>query len=161
MDQSVAVIGTGSHAAKEAIFLRAYTRSVSLAPSPGGHDLSADDRQRLATANIQVIEDFAHGFELDDQSFSFMSGEKRLSFDTAYAALGSLSHSSLAAAVGAVGTDGDCIVVDAHQRTTVPSLYAAGDVVFGLDQISHAMGQAGVAATAIRNDLAEKSPIFR
>lgn len=29
---------------------------------------------------------------------------------------------------------------------------AAGDVVKGLDQISHAMGQAGISATAIRNE---------
>ena len=40
-----------------------------------------------------------------------------------------------------------CITVDSHQRTDIAGLYAAGDVVVGLDQISHAMGQAGVAAT--------------
>jgi thioredoxin reductase (NADPH) len=34
-------------------------------------------------------------------------------------------------------------------------------VVKGLDQISNAMGQAGVAATTIRNDLAEKRPVLR
>ncbi len=48
-----------------------------------------------------------------------------------------------------------CILVDSHQRTSVPGLYAAGDVVIGLDQISHAMGEGGVAATTIRNDLAK------
>jgi len=34
-------------------------------------------------------------------------------------------------------------------------------VVSGLDQISHAMGEAGVAATTIRNDLAQKAPLRR
>ena len=57
--------------------------------------------------------------------------------------------------VGATLNDMGCIKVDAHQRTNVPGLYAAGDVVIGLDQISHAMGEGGVAATTIRNDLAE------
>lgn len=51
--------------------------------------------------------------------------------------------------------------VDAHQRTSIAGLYAAGDVVVGLDQISHAMGEAGVAVTAIRNDLAALSPLRR
>jgi thioredoxin reductase (NADPH) len=37
----------------------------------------------------------------------------------------------------------------------------AGNVVVGLDQISHAMGQAGVAATAIRNDVAARAPLYR
>ena len=43
----------------------------------------------------------------------------------------------------------------------MPGLYAAGDVVIGLDQISHAMGEGGVAATTIRNDLAETKPLLR
>ena len=48
-----------------------------------------------------------------------------------------------------------------HQRTDVPGIYAAGDVVLGLDQISHAMGEGGVAATTIRNDLAKERPLLR
>ena len=63
-----------------------------------------------------------------------------------------------------VGADlrGDgCIKVDSHQRTSVPGLYAAGDVVIGLDQISHAMGEGGVAATTIRNDLCAAEPRWR
>ena len=59
-----------------------------------------------------------------------------------------------------LGDDG-CIGVDAHQRTSVPGIYAAGDVVIGLDQISHAMGEGGVAATTIRNDLAKDQPLLR
>ena len=38
---------------------------------------------------------------------------------------------------------------------------AAGDVVIGLDQISHAMGEGGVAAVTIRNDLAEGEALVR
>lgn len=52
-------------------------------------------------------------------------------------------------------------VLDDHLEITVPGLFGAGDVVIGLDQISHAMGQAGVAATAIRNHLAREKPIRR
>ena len=40
-------------------------------------------------------------------------------------------------------------------------IYAAGDLVHGLDQISHAMGEGGVAATTIRNDLSEVRPLRR
>jgi thioredoxin reductase (NADPH) len=46
-------------------------------------------------------------------------------------------------------------------RTNVPGLFAAGDVVIGLDQISHSMGQGGVAATTIRNDLFAARPRWR
>ena len=43
--------------------------------------------------------------------------------------------------------------MDRHQRTTVPALYAAGDVVDELNQISVAVGHAALAATDIHNQL--------
>ena len=47
------------------------------------------------------------------------------------------------------------MVVDAHQATGVPGLYAAGDVVRGLNQIAVAEAEAAIAATAIHNALRE------
>jgi thioredoxin reductase (NADPH) len=38
-------------------------------------------------------------------------------------------------------------------QTTVADLYAAGDVVSGLNQVSVAVGNAAMAATAIHNSL--------
>jgi pyruvate/2-oxoglutarate dehydrogenase complex dihydrolipoamide dehydrogenase (E3) component len=43
--------------------------------------------------------------------------------------------------VGAEIAQDGTLPVDDHQRTNIPGLYAAGDVVLGLDQISHAMGE--------------------
>ena len=86
---------------------------------------------------------------------------ERLEFDSVYPALGSRIRSECAVALGAKASDEGCLVIDDHQRTTIPGLYAAGDVAKGLDQISHAMGEAGVAATTIRNDLAEVTPLIR
>lgn len=54
------------------------------------------------------------------------------------------------AGTGARVDDDGYLDVDEHQRTCVPGLYAIGDVVAGLNQISRATGQ---AATALRNDL--------
>ena len=84
-----------------------------------------------------------------------------MSFDSAYPALGSVIRSGLAEKCGAKLGDDGCIEVSDHYETSVPELFAAGDVVVGLDQISAAMGQAGIASTAIRNRLAEKSPLRR
>ena len=43
--------------------------------------------------------------------------------------------------------------VDARQQTSVDGLYAIGDVVSALNQISVAVGHAAIAATAIHNRL--------
>ena len=43
--------------------------------------------------------------------------------------------------------------VDSHQKTSVPGLYGAGDVVTDLHQIAVATGHAAIAATAVHNAL--------
>ena len=59
----------------------------------------------------------------------------------------------LAAALGAETAECAKLVVDEFQQTSVPGLYAVGDVVRGLNQISVAAGQAAVAATRIHATL--------
>jgi thioredoxin reductase (NADPH) len=62
-------------------------------------------------------------------------------------------NDSLIKQLGLRTTSDDCILTDSHQRLGLDGLYAAGDIVSGLDQISVAMGQAAVAATTLHNDL--------
>lgn len=45
------------------------------------------------------------------------------------------------------------LIVDAHQQTPTDGLYAAGDVVLGLNQIAIATAEAAIAATDIHNRL--------
>ncbi len=158
-DQSVAVLGTGERGCKEAIFLRSYTADVTLV-APDAHDLSAEQHALLGEAGIAIAGPCRTIRLIDHKIVLGMDGGAQ-AFDSLYPALGSEIRSELAGQVGADRTDDGCLTVDAHQRTNVPGLYAAGDVVKGLDQISHAMGEGGVAATTIRNDLAEKTPLRR
>ncbi|MGI4875999.1 MAG: NAD(P)/FAD-dependent oxidoreductase [Janthinobacterium lividum] len=160
-DTAVGVIGTSDRGTKEALFLRGYTADLTLIAADGPHDLTPEHRRKLADAGVVLVDGPARDFTLDDGRLSFETANGRQSFASVYPALGSAIHSELAQALGAKTENVGCIIVDTHQRTSVPGLYAAGDVVLGLDQISHAMGEGGVAATTIRNDLAEVSPLYR
>ena len=73
--------------------------------------------------------------------------------DALYPALGCAVRSDLATELGASRTEDGTLLVDDHQRTTVQGLYAAGDVVTDLHQLSVAFGHAAVAATDIHNQL--------
>ncbi|GLQ38432.1 hypothetical protein GCM10007908_20520 [Rhizobium albus] len=76
-----------------------------------------------------------------------------IQFDAIYPALGCSPRSELAVTAG-IDVDGQRhILVDRHQRCSVPAVYAAGDVVNSLNQIAVAFGQGASAATAIHNDL--------
>jgi thioredoxin reductase (NADPH) len=74
-------------------------------------------------------------------------------FDLAYSAFGTTAQSQLAGALAAETDEAGRLVVDAHQQTSIAGLYAAGDVVRGLNQICVADGEAAIAATAIHNGL--------
>ena len=73
--------------------------------------------------------------------------------DTVYPVLGGDAQSTLATALGARVDDNGELLVDDKQQTSVDGLYAIGDVVSALNQISVAVGHAAIAATAIHNRL--------
>ncbi len=160
-DREVAVLGTASRGTAEAIFLRGYTATVSLLAPDGPHELADKERAELTDAGITIFDGPTRDYRVDGDRIVVTVDGARRDFASIYPALGSAIRSELIVALGGETSEDSCVLVDSHQRTDIRGLYAAGDVVKGLDQISHAMGEAGVAATTIRNDLAERMPIRR
>jgi thioredoxin reductase (NADPH) len=151
-DRSVGVIGPLSSAFKKALFLRTYTKDLTLFATEQPHE-SSDLLQRIAQAGVKLAS--APG----NVSYSSLGvlvttqAGKMERLDALYPALGCTIRSGLARDLGAACTEIGAILVDAHQRTSVPLLYAAGDVVSDLHQLSVSFGHAAVAATAIHNAL--------
>ena len=160
-DKKVGVIGSDKHGVAEALFLRSYTADVTLVAPDKRLKLAREDWHKLEAAGIACIDGPAQAVAISKEFIVVETAEGTHAFDSVYPALGSDTHVQLAEQLGAALNEQRCISVDSHQRTSVPGLYAAGDVVIGLDQISHAMGEGGVAATTIRNDLAKESPLLR
>jgi thioredoxin reductase (NADPH) len=160
-DRKVGVIGTRTHGFNEAVFLRMYTRDVTLVAPDQDVVLSDTEQARLRDLGIASVAGPCEPLVIDGEAIKVSTPHGDLRFDSVYPALGSVIRSELAVSLGANASDDGCLVVDDHQRTSIAGLYAAGDVARGLDQISHAMGEAGVAATTIRNDLAEQRVLAR
>ncbi|NVD43993.1 NAD(P)/FAD-dependent oxidoreductase [Qipengyuania atrilutea] len=160
-DKRVGVIGTSDHGMKEAIFLRGFTNDIMLISPDAEHDLDQECLDKLDGHGVKRVDGPCGDYALEGESIAVTVADGTLRFDSIYPALGSIIRSDLAVGAGAKATEEGCLEVDDHMRTSVPGLFAAGDVVLGLDQISHAMGQAGVAATTIRNELAERRSLKR
>lgn len=150
----IGVIGAGAHGAREALFLCNYSDDVTLISLDADRPIDAalDDelRQRNVerlTGEVRAAQHAAGRVVLE------MADGSRPVFDVLYAALGNTPRAGLATMVGAKTDALGAVVVDAHCRTQVPGVYAAGDVVHGLDQLVVAVGQAAIAATAVHNDL--------
>lgn len=160
-DKKVGVIGSDSHGVAEAVFIRSYTADVTLIAPDKALSLKPEDSEKLNQAGIDCVDGPAQAVAIADKCVTVDTAEGHYTFDSIYPALGSDTHTQLAEMLGAKLAADGCILCDDHQRSSVPGLYAAGDVVHGLDQISHAMGEGGVAATTIRNDLCAQEPRWR
>jgi len=148
----VVVLGTGKHGVREAEFLRCYTGKVALLCPDGPHACGLSGR-KPGSAGITLVDGPLTGFSYRSKTLELTTADAVLQPEHIYVALGCRQRSELAAELGATLSGDGCIVVDAHQRSSVAGLYAAGDVVAGLDQIATAVGHAAIAATAVRNDL--------
>ena len=155
-DERIAVLGSDIHGAAEAMFLRQFSRHVTLIPK-WQVALSAAQRRELADSDILVAEGQVERLiATADKMLVHMVGEPDpRSFDILYPAFGSTPRSELAKALGAVADARDCLPFHAFSDGLLPGIYAAGDVVEGLDQISVAMGQGAMAATRLHNWLRE------
>ena len=152
IDKAVAVIGNDDKGAREAAFLRTYSDRVALIHIGAPEDLTC--RDDLARLGIEIVCGSIDDVRLENDRVTALSwGGTFRSFDLVYSALGTAPNAGLADALGArLGEDGR-LFTDPHQQTSVPGLYAAGDVVRGLNQIAVATAEAAVAATDIHNRL--------
>jgi thioredoxin reductase (NADPH) len=150
IDQRIAVLGDGDLGAREAAFLRTYSSDITLlhlgAPSSLEEPAALEARgvavRSIALSQLSVNAD---GVEL--------AGPDGRAFDCLYLALGCEMQSRLAVRWGAAHDDEGNLIVDAHQQTSIDGLYAAGDVVRGLNQIAVAAAEAAIAATDIHRRL--------
>lgn len=155
-DRRVGLLSGGRAGVSHALFLRTYTDRLSLLTGAGGEDPGPEGLARLEAAGIELVPEPLTGFEPDAAAGEVVvrfagGGERR--FDALYPMQGCRVRSELAAALGAAcEPDGD-LLVGPDQATNVPGLYAIGDVVGAINQISVGVGHAAVAATAIHRTL--------
>jgi thioredoxin reductase (NADPH) len=153
--KKVGLISYGKCRTKEALLLRGYTADLTVLTLGRAMELPQEEEALLLQAGIRLVRDPITRLSKDDKSVLAWpeGGASPLAFDTLYSALGTRIRSGLAKGLGAQ-TDADgAVLVGRYQETTVPGLYAAGDVVSGLSQINIAAAQAAIAATHINAEL--------
>ena len=150
-DERIGVIGPLKTAGPKALFLRTYSRDVTafLTDAPKAAETSelSEEGIRIETAPARISR------RGDAVIVSGADGQTQ-QIDVLYPALGCTIRSDLARAIGALAADAGTLKVDDHQQTSVRALFAAGDVVSDLHQLSVGMGHAALAATAVHNMLA-------
>jgi thioredoxin reductase (NADPH) len=154
MDARIAVIGPLRNAIRKALFLRSYSRDITILSLEPHVALTPEEKDLLEEAGIAappcaVADLYADG---DCLAADLASGES-CRFDVLYPAMDAKVRSALALALGAAHAQDGCICTSNHCETSVPGLYAIGDISTELHQISVAFGHAALAATHMHNRL--------
>lgn len=153
-DQHIGVIGTGIKGINEALFLKTYSKHITLLTLGQRSSFASVKLRQLTKADIKIVRAHIKAVEFNDNkitSLTTQKGETYL-FDTIYSTLGSIVKSKLAIDLG-VKHQQQYLIVNHHNETNVPGVYAIGDVVKGLSQICVATAGAALAATHIHNSL--------
>jgi thioredoxin reductase (NADPH) len=147
-DRRIGVLGPLAHAGAKALFLRTYSRELTIFPldESGERTPLMQAGVRIAARPIEVLA------QADGVTVTTADGTRH-DIDVLYPAMGATVRSDLATGLGADCTAPGSLRVDDRQRTSVDGLYGAGDVVSDLHQLSVATGHAAIAATEIHNSL--------
>ncbi len=151
--KKVGVIGRGDSGLKEALFIaRTYSQDVTLLSLREPLTVTGEQRTSLDRYGVRLVPEPITSLSCDNDKV-IATGAARYVFEAVYSALGVRYRSDLAVSLGAACDEDGALQTGDHAETTVPGLYAAGDVTRGLNQIVVAMGQAAKAATHIHNHL--------
>ena len=118
IDHRVGVVGDIKAGGKKALFLRTYTKDVSLFLTDETEDV--DWQEKLAKANVRIAGNLKQVRQTTENTITVVTqlGETH-EVDALYPALGCIVRSDLATGLGASSTENGNLEVDDHQRTTI------------------------------------------
>ncbi len=152
-NKTLAVVGGGNTAVTEALYLSELTEKMYLIHRRNRLRAEHIVQQMLFDTHVEILWDHVvKEFQGDDLLKCIIienvktGVQKTLVVDGAFVALGSDPVSKLVKPLEVAMNKHGEIYTDGQQKTNVPGLFAAGDVVESLKQIVVAAGQGAIAA---------------
>ncbi|MEU4034003.1 NAD(P)/FAD-dependent oxidoreductase [Streptomyces collinus] len=149
--RSILVVGHTDAAAGEAMQLHSLTDRVRLLTNSASDEISPKFRRRLAAAGIPVVHDrIAEAEGADGMLSAVLTREgRRLELDALFSIQGATPETALARQLGVRLAPTGYVAVDSEQRTSVPGVYAAGDLTaLHSHQVTAAVHEGAQAASA-------------
>lgn len=153
-DQPVAILNDGAHAVHIAKLLRVLTADLIVCTN-GGTLLTDAEREALHGWDIQIIDTPIQQLEGHDgqvETIVFADGQ-RLARKAIFTRLDSTQHTPFAAQLGCQMAAEHLVQVDEMGRTSVPGVYAAGDLTSRMRQVAMAVMHGAAAGIGINVDL--------
>ena len=134
-DKKIAIVGGGDSAAKEALLLTQFGKSVTifarseLRPEPINGDRIKKNKKISVHTQIQIKEIKGDGKKLTTLILDKpVNGKKEFETDALFLEIGHIPLSALAKAIGVKTNEKGEIVINRNSETNVPGVFAGGDV---------------------------------
>jgi thioredoxin reductase len=158
-EQRLGVLDNGAAGAKRALLLRTWSDDVTLFAN-GPAELSPEDAGRLRAAGVEVDERpvaEVSGPGETVEAIRFADGDER-PCDALMVGVTMHQRSTLAADLGAdmdepAGPAADPVAVGMTRETSVPGLFAAGDMSIGMQSVANAVATGSMAAAGVVHSL--------
>lgn len=156
----VVVFGWGEHIAGFSLGLLNWASSVTVITDGHHFEGAPEDRALLTEYGVHVLEDEA--VELcggrGDLKAVRLAGGSTLPCQLAFFSIAHLPNNGLAADLGCVVGEAGCVDADRDGVTSVPGVYAAGDLTPGVQLISNAVAKGAAAGIHCAHSLLGDRP---
>jgi thioredoxin reductase len=156
VDQPLVVVSWGQYADGFTLELFHWTKKLILTTQ--GRPIADRQRARLERYGVEVVTERIERLEGQDDRLSAVVLEdgRRFPCRGLFFSIGHKPRNELAVGLGCEITDEGYVVVNEHYETTVPGVYAAGDITTLEEAVADAVAEGLIAATNISLSLHEE-----
>jgi thioredoxin reductase len=149
------VFGHGRKAAALAFALTCWTSEIIICTNGKPAGLDRDNLGKLKALNIPIVETGVRSAESQNRHLRWLELEDgtRLSAEKLFFTVYHQPADNLGAALGCARDDDGLLIVDETRRTSVPNVFAAGDITPGPQLAITAAADGAIAAVAIHRSL--------
>lgn len=161
--KSVSIVGGGNTALTDALYLDSLGARVTLIHRREAFRAEERLQQAVSQRNIEIISnsrvvDIQGRNKVEQIVVEHTGTEEKTTMPTdgIFISIGYKPNNELAGKIGLELDDEGYVKTDDRLRTSVPGIYAAGDITGTTKQISVAVGQGSIAAITIFEDITRK-----
>ena len=153
--RNVVVLGWSEHVAAFAVTLLDWAASVTLVTDGRTFPGDVEQRAALASYGVRVLEDVAERFEGRRGALSCVALREagELPCEMAFFSVAHKPRNALARQLGCAVTPEGCVEVDDECRTSVPGVYACGDLTPGMQLVQVAAAKGAIAGISAAQSL--------
>jgi thioredoxin reductase len=155
-DQPLGVLGTGPASVGQALLVRQWSEDVVFFPHT--LDVTGDERERLTARGVPIVDSMVRRLVVDgDRLRGVELAEGQVVARAAVFIFPRMAaHDTLLTGLGCDKDEDGWVITDPSGRTSVPGVWAAGNVASPRAQVLTAAAMGSAAAIAINQDLVDE-----